>query len=332
MSGKFHYAEVIPPGAALFDYDNDGDLDVYLVQGRALDGPDASASREPIGRIFRNDLAVNADGTRTLRFTDVTEASGIDARGYGMGAATGDFDNNGCVDLYLTSQGPNALFRNNCDGTFTDVSKASGTADPSWTVSAAFVDYDRDGWLDLFAGNYLSWRAETSAPCPTPSGRPDYCSPNTFQPQQSRLYRNNRNGTFTDASLAAGIAHDFGPALGVSTADFNGDGWMDVYVANDGQPNLLWMNQRNGTFKNLGLLSGTALSAHGKAKAGMGVDAGDFDNDGDEDLFVTNLTGEGNDLYVNDGNGLFEEQSARSGLGPASRGVHGLRHRVVRRR
>ena len=162
MSGKFHYAEVIAPGVALFDYDNDGDLDVYLVQGRTLDGPDASAlAGSPIGRLFRNDLAVGADGTRTLRFTDVTEASGIDARGYGMGAATGDFDNDGCVDLYLTSLGPQRALRNNCDGTFTDVSKASGTADPAWTVSAAFVDYDRDGWLDLFAGNYL-----TGAPRP----------------------------------------------------------------------------------------------------------------------------------------------------------------------
>ena len=314
MSGMFHYAEVIPPGAALFDLDNDGDLDVYLVQGQ-----------QPLeGRIFRNDLTVNADGTRSLRFTDVTTTSGLDARGYGMGAAAGDFNNDGCVDLYLTSLGPNSLLRNNCDGTFADVSKASGTADPSWSVSASFLDYDRDGWLDLFVGNYLRWRAESSTPCFTPSGRRDYCSPNVYQPQPSTLYRNDRDGTFTDVTAAAGMALEFGPALGVSTADFNGDGWMDIYLANDGQANLLWMNQRNGTFKNAGLLSGTALSAHGKAKAGMGVDAGDVDNDGDEDLFVTNLAGEGNDLYVNDGTGLFEEQSARSGLGVASRGYTGF--------
>jgi hypothetical protein len=323
MSGKFHYAELIAPGAALFDYDNDGDLDAYLVQGGPLDGPEARTP-PPHGRLFRNDLIVDAAGARTPRFTDVTETSRIAARGYGMGAAAGDFDNNGCVDLYLTSLGPNTLLRNNCDGTFADVSRASGTADPAWTVSASFVDYDRDGWLDLFSGNYLSWRVEDSAPCPTPSGRPDYCSPNVFQPQQSRLYRNNRNGTFTDVSMAAGIAHEFGPALGLSTADFNRDGWQDVYVANDGQPNLLLMNQRDGTFRNFGLLSGTALSSHGTAKAGMGVDAGDVDNDGDEDLFVTNLTGEGNDLYVNDGNGLFEEQSARSGLGAVSRAYTGF--------
>ena len=267
---------------------------------------------------------MNEEGTRTLRFTDVTAESGIASRGYGMGVAAGDFNNDGCVDLYLTHLGPNQLFRNTCNGSFDDVSRTSGTDDPSWSVSAAFLDYDRDGWLDLFVGNYVSWQIASSAPCFTPSGRPDYCSPNAYQPQPSRLLHNNRDGTFTDVSTASGIAREFGPALGVSTADFNGDGWIDLYVANDGQPNQLWINQHDGTFKNMGLLSGTALSAHGKAKAGMGVDAGDIDNDGDEDLFVTNLTGEGNDLYVNDGAGLFEEQSARSGLGAASRGYTGF--------
>ena len=323
MSGKFYYAEIIGPGAAMFDADNDGDLDVYLVQGGSIDSQ-ATSPAGPGGRLFRNDLVINPDGTRTLRFTDVTERSGIRSHGYGMGVAAGDFNNDGCVDLYLTNFGPNQLFRNNCDGTFTDVSRQSRTDDPSWSVSAAFVDYDRDGWLDLFVGNYLSWRAASSMPCFGPSGRPDYCSPNTYQPQPSRLYHNNHDGTFTDVTAAAGLAGDFGPALGVSTADFNGDGWIDIYVANDGQPNQLWINQRNGTFRNLGLLSGTALSAHGKAKAGMGVDAGDIDNDGDEDLFVTNLMGEGNDLYINSGSGLFEEQSARSGLGVASRAYTGF--------
>jgi hypothetical protein len=328
MSGKFYYAEIIAPGAAMFDADNDGDLDVYLVQGRQLGPAPSPAGLDLGGRLFRNDLVVNQDGTRTLRFTDVTSASGINARGYGMGVATGDFNNDGCVDLYLTNLGPNQLYRNNCDGTFTDVSKQSRTdgsslAD-SWSVSASFLDYDRDGWLDLFVGNYLSWRTESSTPCFSPSGRPDYCSPNVYQPQPSRLYHNNRDGTFTDVTASAGIAREFGPALGVSTADFNGDGWIDIYVANDGQPNQLWINQHDGSFKNTGLLSGTALSAHGKAKAGMGVDAGDVDNDGDEDLFVTNLTGEGNDIYVNDGSGLFEEQSGRSGLGAASRAYTGF--------
>ena len=205
MEGKFYYAEVIAPGAAMFDYDNDGDLDVYLVQGSgALGAPGSRAgrSRRSGGRLFRNDLRVESDGTRTLQFTDVTEASGIVSRGYGMGVATGDFNNDGCVDLYLTSLGPNQLFRNNCNGTFTDVSKQSRTDDPSWTVSAAFLDYDRDGWLDLFVGNYLSWRVESSTPCFTPSGRPDYCSPNVYQPQPSRLLHNNRDGTFADVTTS----------------------------------------------------------------------------------------------------------------------------------
>jgi enediyne biosynthesis protein E4 len=337
MEGKFYYAEIIAPGAALVDYDTDGDLDVYFVQGSRLSalgsGPQGSRlsaldSQPDVqgsgGRLFRNDLKVNQDGSRTLRFSDVTETSGIRSRGYGMGVASGDFNNDGCVDLYLTNLGPNQLFRNNCDGTFADVSKASGTDDSSWSVSASFLDYDRDGWLDLFVGNYLSWRAESNTPCFTPSGRRDYCSPNVYQAQPSRLLHNNRDGTFGDVTTASRVARDFGPALGVTTADFNGDGWTDIYVANDGQPNQLWINQRDGTFNNLGLLSGTALSSHGKAKAGMGVDAGDFDNDGDEDLFVTNLTGEGNDLYVNDGSGLFEERSAGSGLGAASRGYTGF--------
>ena len=324
MSGKFDYAEIIGPGAAMFDADNDGDLDVYLVQGGKLDQSGSSAASSPRGRLFRNDLTINPDGTRVQHFTDVTEASGIVLRGYGMGVATGDFNNDGCIDLYLTNLGPNQLFRNNCDGTFTDVSKRSRTDDPSWSVSAAFLDYDRDGWLDLFVGNYLDWRVASSMPCFSPSGRPDYCSPNVFQPRPSRLYHNNRDGTFSDVTASSGIAREFGPALGVSTADFNGDGWIDLYVANDGQPNQLWINQRDGTFKNTGLLSGTALSAHGKPKAGMGVDAGDFDNDGDEDLLVTNLAGEGSDLYVNDGSGLFEDQSARSGLGSASRPYTGF--------
>jgi enediyne biosynthesis protein E4 len=325
MTGKFHYAEIIAPGAALFDYDGDGDLDVYLVQSGNLGGPGAGSAAQSLkGRLFRNDLTINPDGTRSVRFTDVTEASGIVARGYGMGVATGDFNNDGCIDLYLTNLGPNQLFRNNCDGTFTDVSRSSRTDDGSWSVSASFLDYDRDGWLDLFVGNYLDWRLASSMPCFSASGRPDYCSPNVFQPQPSRLYHNNRDGTFTDVTASSGIAREFGPALGVSTADFNGDGWIDLYVANDGQPNQLWINQHDGTFKNTGLLSGTALSAHGKPKAGMGVDAGDFDNDGDEDLFVTNLAGEGHDLYVNDGSGLFEDQSARSGLGPATRPYTGF--------
>jgi hypothetical protein len=323
MSGRYYDAEIIGSGVALFDVDNDGDLDVYLVQGAPLDpGTDTGAPSH--GALFRNDLMGGADGLPEPHFTDITASSGIVSRGYGMGVAAADFDNDGCTDLYLTNLGPNQLLRNTCRGTFTDVSVRSRTNDPSWSVSAAFLDYDRDGWLDLFVGNYLEWHAESSMPCSNPAGQPDYCSPNVYMPQPSRLYHNDRDGRFTDVSGAAGIAREFGPALGVSTADFDGDRWPDIYVANDGQPNLLWINRRDGTFANTGLISGTALSSRGKPKAGMGVDAGDYDNDGDDDLFVANLTGEGHDLYANDGAGLFEERSAASGLAGATRAHTGF--------
>ena len=321
MSGEFYYPEIMAPGVALFDFDNDGDLDVFVVQGRMLGAKAIDRAWFPPpggsvlgGRLYRNDLEVGADGRRTPHFTDVTEKSGIRARGYGMGVATGDYNNDGCVDLYLTNLGSNQLFRNNCDGTFTDVTEASHTASPGWSVSAAFVDFDRDGWLDLFVGHYVNYSVEGNVKCFGLAGGPDYCPPHVYTAQPSKLYRNNRDGTFTDVTARAGLSTEFGPALGVSTADFNGDGWIDIYVANDGQPNQLWINQRNGTFKNAALLSGAALGANGEAKSSMGVDAGDFDNDGNEDLFITELTGQGADLFVNAGGGVFEERSARAGL------------------
>jgi predicted nucleotidyltransferase len=330
MSGGFYLAEIVAPGVALFDYDNDGDLDAYLVQGQMLELPNSPANQLTNlptnqltnsvlrSRLYRNDLQVRADGMRTLRFTDVTDMSGIDARMYGMGVAAGDVNNDSCVDLYLTNFGPARMFRNNCDGTFTDVSKQSATDNPGWSVSAAFVDFDRDGWLDLYVGNYLRYTVEGDTACFSPSGARNYCTPKSYAPLPDRLYRNQRDGTFADLSARAGIAREFGPALGIATADFNRDGWIDIYVANDGQDNQLWINQHNGTFMNTALLSGAALTAEGKAEASMGVDAGDFDNDGDEDLFMTELTGEGANLYVNDGTGTFEDRSVSSGLGAAT--------------
>jgi hypothetical protein len=332
MSGQFYFPEMLPGGVALFDYDNDGDLDVYFVQGQMLgEGRTTSQALFPPpagvplkGRLFRNDLQVRADGTRTLHFTDVTDRSGIDARGYGMGVAAADFDNDGCVDLYLTNFGPNRLFRNNCDGTFTDVSKASGTEDAGWSVSASFVDYDRDGWLDLYVAHYVQYDLKGDRPCTGLTGRRDYCTPAVYQPQPDRLYHNEGNGRFTDVTAKALRGGAFGPGLGVVSADFNNDGWMDIYVANDGRENLLWMNQRDGTFKNTGPLSGAAVNANGRPQGSMGVDAGDFDNDGDDDLVVTELPAEGTTLYVNDGSGLFEDMSAHSGVGPASLGSTGF--------
>ena len=328
MSGSYYFPEMLPGGVAFLDYDNDGDLDVYFVQGQMLpEGkPISSALLQPApqlvplkGRLFRNDLNPGATG---LRFTDVTEASGIDARGYGMGVAAGDVNNDGCTDLYLTYYGPNQLYRNNCDGTFSDASR--GVDDPGWSVSASFVDYDRDGWLDLYVGNYVEWTVESDKPCTGLTGRRDYCTPKVYVPQADRLYHNRGNGTFEDVTAKALAGGPFGPALGVVAADFNRDGWPDIYVANDGAENLVWMNQKNGTFKNAGLLSGAALTGDGKAEASMGVDAGDFDNDGDDDLAVTVLPAEGSNLFVNNGVGQFEDLSAQSQLGPQSLGYSGF--------
>jgi enediyne biosynthesis protein E4 len=326
MSGRLFMSEILAPGVALLDIDNDGDLDVFVPQGQMLGKGltlnDALAPpRMPLplkGHLYRN------DGPNPLHFTDITDASGIVTTGYGMGVATGDFDNDGFVDLYVTGVGASQLFHNNGNGTFTDVTKSSGAGVDGWTVAATFFDYDRDGWLDLYVGSYLQYSPDASTKCFSPSGALDYCTPNTYKPLPGRLFHNNRNGTFTDVTAESRIASEFGPALGVTAADFNGDGWIDLYVANDSQPNQLWINRQDGTFTNTAFGAGVALTAEGKAEASMGVDAGDFDNDGDEDIVVTEQTGEGHNLYVNDGHGTFEDQSARSGLGSASLGFTGF--------
>ena len=325
MSGEYYFCEMMGPGGALLDYDNDGDLDVYLVQGQML-GPDKTLDdalfpppeKPPLrDRLFRNDLKLNADGTPNLRFTDVTVQSGIVSPGYGMGAAAGDIDNDGWIDLYVTNFGKNRMYRNNGNGTFTQT-PVGDDADNEWSVSASFLDYDRDGWLDLFVGNYVDYDLSNPKKCYSSTGAIDYCGPRSYPAQSNRFYRNRGDGSFRDVSSQSGIATRHGGALGVVSADFNGDGWIDFYVANDQRPNHLWINQRNGSYREEALVAGCALNRDGKTEASMGVDAGDLDNDGDEDLFMTHLIRETNTLYLNNGQGWFEDQTFETELGVAS--------------
>jgi len=325
MSGEYYYPEIMAPGVGLFDFDNDGDLDLYLVQSQMLGKGKTikDALFPPKGplkdRLYRNDLTVGADGKKTLHFTDVTEQAGINIQTYGMGVAAADVDNDGFVDIYRTGLTEGVLLHNNGNGTFTDITAKSGTANKGgWGVSAAFVDIDRDGWLDLFVGNYLLYSVEGDIDCLSVTGQHDYCPPNSYRPQPSKLYRNKGDGTFVDITKTALVGGAYGPALGVSTADFNNDGWMDIYVGNDGMPNQLWINQKNGTFKDMAFLNGAAVNGQGNSEASMGVDAGDYDNDGDEDIFITNWLAQMNILYQNQGNAVFEDRKAASGLGAPS--------------
>jgi hypothetical protein len=322
MSGRWYFLELFGSGAALFDYDNDGDLDAYLVQGSLLGAgtsfADAvfppAAPLPPVDRLYRNDSHTRADGSTAIRFTDVTAASGLHAPEYGMGVAVGDYDRDGWNDLYVTSFGPNRLWRNRGDGTFEDSTSASGTGDGRWSMPAAFFDYDGDGWQDLFVGNYVAFDPVTSPICEDLTGAPNYCGPGRFRAERDRLWRNRGDGTFEDVTTTAGLAEAVGPALGVVAADLDDDGWTDLYVANDDQPNHLWLNRDGRRFTEEALLAGCAVNRDGQAEASMGVDAGDFDGDGDLDLFMTHLTRQSNTLYVNDGKALFDDRTVEARL------------------
>jgi enediyne biosynthesis protein E4 len=324
-AGRYHLPEIMGAGGALLDFDRDGDLDVFLLQGRDLDGNDPSSDPSRGHRLFRNDLSPRTGGG-SLHFTDVTDRAGFVAGDYGMGAAVGDYDNDGDPDIYVTNFGPNRLYRNNADGSFTDVTARAGEGldDPRWSASAAFSDYDADGDLDLFVANYVDFTVQGAKSCFDPAGVRDYCGPLQFRPVPDRLFRNNGNGTFTDVSESSGITKAYGSGLGVAAGDFNNDGLSDFYVANDARANQLWLNKGDGTFEDGALMAGLAFNAEGQAEGSMGLAIGDADNDGDLDIFVTNIAGESHAFYVNLGRGRFEDRRVASGLGTATRAYTGF--------
>jgi len=318
VESSYRLPEIMSGGACWLDYDGDGDLDLYLVQGGALEPTERG--EEPAGspgnELFRND---GRGG-----FRRVTEVAGVGDRGYGMGCAVGDADGDGRVDLYVTNMGANTLYLNSETGVFKRGAADRGVDDAAWGASAAFADVDLDGDLDLFVANYLDWRPAAELDCFS-GGLRDYCHPDRYSaPSPDRLFLNRGDATFEDGSLRAGLGRAFGNGLGVAVADLDDDGLPDIYVANDGMPNQLWMNRGDGRFEDVALLAGTAVNRSGSAEAGMGVQAFDVDADLDLDLFVAHLRGETNTLYLNDGSGLFEDATARRGLAAPSLGRTGF--------
>ncbi|MEM9531966.1 MAG: CRTAC1 family protein [Pseudomonadota bacterium] len=315
MIGKHHFPEMMGAGVGLLDYDRDGDLDLYLVQGALLDPAhqleDVLIKPEGplLDRLYRNE--------GNLKFVDVTDEAKIAGTGYGMGVSVADLNNDGWPDLYLSNFGPNQLWLNQGDGTFTDATSEWGAGDDRWTVTAVAFDYDRDGWQDLYLVNYVDYAIKGAKVCRSHSDLPDYCSPQSYKPSSDRLLRNQAGAKFQQVTGRAGMSAA-GPGLGAVAGDFNGDGWPDLYVANDGAANFLWLNQRDGRFIDDALLAGVAVNMAGMAEASMGVDAGDFDGDGDLDLFMTHLDRQTNTLYENDGQGWFLDKTLGTVLGSTS--------------
>jgi enediyne biosynthesis protein E4 len=301
--------ETIGAGGAFFDYDNDGLLDIYLVNGAHL--PDLKKSEAGFyNQLYRN----NGNGV----FTDTTEKAGVAGRGYGGGVAAGDYDNDGHEDLYVTTYQGNILYRNKGDGTFADVTNQAGVTDGKWSTSAAFLDYNNDGKLDLFVTHYVKFTFENNVVCKDWEGRPYYCHPDVYDGLPNSLYRNNGDGTFTDVSMAAGIHNPQGKGLGVVAADYDGDGHIDIFVANDAVANFLYHNRGDGTFEDVTLISGTGYDRNGRPQSCMGTDFGDYDRDGKLDLIVTNLEFETHTLYRNKGDGTFEDSTQETGVAQAT--------------
>jgi enediyne biosynthesis protein E4 len=302
---KKYIVESMSGGVALFDYDGDGYLDLYLVNSLTVDMVKSKQKTRSV--LYHN----NGDGT----FTDVTDKAGVGDIGWGMGVAIGDYNNDGWDDIYVTCLGPNHLLKNNGDGTFTDVTKKAGVGDPRWSTGAAFVDYDNDGKLDLFVSNYVDFDVDNlpefgkGRTCQF-KGIPVQCGPRGLKGAGDALYHNNGDGTFTDVSRKAGVSDPDGYyGLGVIASDFDGDGLVDIFVANDSTPNFLYHNNGDGTFKEIGFSSGTAVNENGSEQGSMGVTLGDYDHDGRLDLFITNFDDDYNTLYHNDGKGSFTDVS-----------------------
>jgi enediyne biosynthesis protein E4 len=301
--------ETMGSGCAFLDYDADGWPDILLVNG--MDWPGHRQERSTL-RLYRN----NRNGT----FTDVTRSAGLDVELYGMGVAVGDWNNDGFPDLLVTCVGQNRLFRNTGKGTFVDVTKASGLGGRSgFSTSALWFDFDRDGLLDLFVCNYVKWSAEHDVYCSVDGKQKSYCTPEAYRGDTCWLFRNRGNGTFEDVTATSGVFDSSSKALGVALLDDDQDGWPDLVVANDTQPNKLYRNQRNGTFKEVGVQAGVAFSTDGRARAGMGIDAADFDNSGRMGVAVTNFDNEMTGLYRSLGKGLYEDVATRAGVGVPSR-------------
>jgi hypothetical protein len=318
--GEFHQPELMLGGVAVLDFNNDGCMDIFFTNGAAMPSLKKS-DPQYFNRLFRN----NCDGT----FTDVTEKAGVAGEGYSMGVAVADYDNDGYPDIFVAGVNRNILYHNRGDGTFEDVTEKArlGGIDPHygklWSVAAAWVDVDNDGWLDLVVSNYVQWDPKVEPKCGT-AKKPLYCHPSAYHGTHNQLFRNNHDGTFTDISESSGIAAQFGKGMGVAVADYDGDGRMDIFVANDSVPNFLFHNLGHGKFEEVAMLAGVALDDNGRPVASMGADFRDFDNDGRPDLIFTAMMNDTFPLFRNTGKApVFEDDTARAGLAVATRALTG---------
>ncbi len=318
--GEFHQPELMLGGVAALDYNNDGCMDIFFTNGAEMPSLKKTGPQY-FNRLFRN----NCDGT----FTDVTEKAGVAGEGYSMGVAVGDYDNDGYPDIFVAGVNRNILYHNRGDGTFEDVTSKAHLSgiDPKdgklWSVAAAWVDVDNDGWLDLVVSNYVQWDPKVEPACGTPK-HPLYCHPDAYHDTHDQLFRNNHDGTFTDITASSGLGEQFGKGMGVAIADYDGDGLMDIFVANDSMPNFLFHNLGHGKFEEVGMLAGVALDDNGRPVASMGADFRDFDNDGRPDLLLTAMINDTYPLFRNTGKSpVFEDDTAHSGLAVETRALTG---------